>query len=1244
MPTLIESTGTVSLYYNPNTNGGVGGSYSVVDNGVTTTIKDYGTIAPTFSASDIVAADYFNGYRVVVFNGGHTWYVDANWQKATVGPNGVDTTTLSNAQIAVLGTGPIVNPFYTFETTTPTITEGQTATLDVVTTNVAVGTVINYALMGVVGSDIVGGSLTGSTVVNSAGRAVINIPTIATPQVGTKNVSVSLSVSGNWVSSPITIVDAVSNNPVTRTLVESTGQISLYRNSDGSYSAQEGGVYIPIKDYGSAGSGFIGGEIAAADIVNGVRIVAFTGGLAWYADSNWRKSPLGPNGADSTQLSSGQIAALGTNANLTPTYSFSVPNSTIKEGQTATFILSTTNLAPGTSITYALLGVSAGDVGGGKLTDSVTIDGAGRATITVPTEITPQISNKMLSVSLSVSGNWTSSPVTITDLLTTSPQVKTLIESVGKVALYYNPNTNGGVGGSYSVVDNGVTTTIKDYGTIAPTFSASDIVAADYFNGYRVVVFNGGHTWYVDANWQKAPVGPNGVDTTQLSAEQIAVLGTGTIVNPLYSFTTLTPSITEGQTATFNLSTTNVATGTQITYALMGVIGSDIVGGSLTGSVIVDTAGRAVINIPTVANTHAGNKNLSVSLSVSGNWVSGTVNLSDNTILAPVSKTLVESNGAVALYSNSDGTFSASENGVLATIKDYGTPPTPFHTSGIVAAEYVNGVRAVVFSTGLAWYVDSFWQKAKVGPGGVDSVQLSTTQMAALLGNSQPVTKTLVEGVGKVSLYSNSDGTFSASENGVLTAIKDYGNPPTPTHISNIVAADYLNGYRVVTFFGGHTWYVDSNWQKAPVGPNGADTTQLTTDQVSTMIGGGVVTNPVIVRSLVSSSGPVSLFSDSNGTFSVLENGLYSFVKDFSSNTPTHAAISGAAYYNGARIVVLAGGADSANFWYVDSSWSKAPVGPAGASEGILSAAQLASVFPATNTKVMPTYNVAASSPYVNEGQVASFDLSTTNLAVGTKIDYALLGVTASDIVGGKLAGSVVVDASGHAMISVPTVANTHAGNKNLAVSLSVSGNVISSSILLKDAGAVASAPALVINTAVVAKTIGDVQVSLNGTSALLKDASGTAVTGVLDNVQRIKFSDVVLALDINGTAGQGYRLYKAAFDRAPDATGLGYWISALDQGNVNTKDVAQGFLNSPEFIKLYGANSADSAFISKLYQFVLHRTPDAQGYKYWGDILSASPTARADVLSFFSNSGENIDQVASLVANGIQYKEFVAT
>jgi hypothetical protein len=79
---------------------------------------------------------------------------------------------------------------------------------------------------------------------------------------------------------------------------------------------------------------------------------------------------------------------------------------------------------------------------------------------------------------------------------------------------------------------------------------------------------------------------------------------------------------------------------------------------------------------------------------------------------------------------------------------------------------------------------------------------------------------TLVEDKGQIKLYRNENGTFSAFENGVFTPIKDMGSS-APTTISNIVAADWWNGYRVVVFDGGHAWYVNSNWQKANVGPNG---------------------------------------------------------------------------------------------------------------------------------------------------------------------------------------------------------------------------------------------------------------------------------------------------------------------------------------------------------------------------------------------------------------------------------------
>jgi hypothetical protein len=147
-----------------------------------------------------------------------------------------------------------------------------------------------------------------------------------------------------------------------------------------------------------------------------------------------------------------------------------------------------------------------------------------------------------------------------------------------------------------------------------------------------------------------------------------------------------------------------------------------------------------------------------------------------------------------------------------------------------------------------------------------------------------------------------------------------------------------------------------------------------------------------------------------------------------------------------------------------------------------------------------------------------------------------------------------------------------------------------------------------------------------------------------LVGVERIRFSDMTLALDTSkgSNAGDIYRLYKAAFDRPADAAGLGYWVKMIDTGSHTLLTAAQGFINSPEFLKLSGVNSSNATFVTNLYKYVLQRTPDAAGFAYYDGVLGSNPTARAQVLADFASSPENIAQVANLIASGIRYTEFV--
>jgi hypothetical protein len=119
--------------------------------------------------------------------------------------------------------------------------------------------------------------------------------------------------------------------------------------------------------------------------------------------------------------------------------------------------------------------------------------------------------------------------------------------------------------------------------------------------------------------------------------------------------------------------------------------------------------------------------------------------------------------------------------------------------------------------------------------------------------------------------------------------------------------------------------------------------------------------------------------------------------------------------------------------------------------------------------------------------------------------------------------------------------------------------------------------------------------------------------------------------------------LYKAAFNRTPDLGGLGFWINNMDTG-AGYSSVAQSFVNSSEFQTAFGGSSPSvNTLVTKLYGNVLNRTADAGGLAFWQEKLSTGGWTTADILGYFSTSGENVTNVAPLIANGIQYKEWVA-
>ena len=151
---------------------------------------------------------------------------------------------------------------------------------------------------------------------------------------------------------------------------------------------------------------------------------------------------------------------------------------------------------------------------------------------------------------------------------------------------------------------------------------------------------------------------------------------------------------------------------------------------------------------------------------------------------------------------------------------------------------------------------------------------------------------------------------------------------------------------------------------------------------------------------------------------------------------------------------------------------------------------------------------------------------------------------------------------------------------------------------------------------------------------------SGTVVTthsgfDGITNADRIQFTDAVVALDVDGTAGFAYRLYQAAFDRTPDESGLSFNVHLLDTA-LTESQMSAAFVASAEFQNKYG-NLTNDQFITALYSNILSRAPDPSGHAGWLQILNSGQESRGDVLIGFSESTENHSYVDPKLVTGIR-------
>jgi uncharacterized delta-60 repeat protein len=165
-----------------------------------------------------------------------------------------------------------------------------------------------------------------------------------------------------------------------------------------------------------------------------------------------------------------------------------------------------------------------------------------------------------------------------------------------------------------------------------------------------------------------------------------AAVATGLIVDaiqsPTYAISAGSTSVNEGSTATFMLTTTNVASGTAVPYTLSGVSAADITGGLLSGTATLNSSGTATISVPIAADLLTEGAE---TLSVTAGGASASTTVNDTSITS--APTYAMSASSTSANEGSIATFTLTTTNVAS-----GTS-VPYTLSGSVNAADITGAQ-----------------------------------------------------------------------------------------------------------------------------------------------------------------------------------------------------------------------------------------------------------------------------------------------------------------------------------------------------------------------------------------------------------------------------------------------------------------------------------------------------------------------------------------------------------------------
>ena len=315
------------------------------------------------------------------------------------------------------------------------------------------------------------------------------------------------------------------------------------------------------------------------------------------------------------------IAVAINDTSLLPTYSLTRSAVSVTEGGSFTITLTTTNLPNGTTVPYTITGVSSSDIDGASLTGNFTISGNSASLVVNTTWDYVTEGQETFTLTLNPTyGTGSAISVAINNLLHPT------------YALAANP-TSLNEGGNFTITLT--TTDVPDNTTVPYTITgvtSADINSVGLTGNFTVVSNTASIVFTTSADYltegdETFVITLNTIGTT------ISVLIADYTKTRTYALSTSATTVTEGDSFTITLNTTNVFNSTTVPYTIngTGISTADIGGASLTGNFTINNNSGTQSFTTTLDNITEGSETLTLTL---GSPASGSINVS---IVDPVS-------------------------------------------------------------------------------------------------------------------------------------------------------------------------------------------------------------------------------------------------------------------------------------------------------------------------------------------------------------------------------------------------------------------------------------------------------------------------------------------------------------------------------------------------------------------------------------------------------------------------------